>query len=353
MQKISSIGPAGIGNLLWRHALLAGLALAYLMLALWLSHLNGVVVNGQLAVVLFKDFLIKLPQMAFFVLFWRLLVLTYVDRVPDRVAVLKVEVRAVLSDRDRMVGALIAIVLMAMVLIAFAKLKNLIPVLHPFSWDVTFMELDRLLHFGRLPHEYAHMVFGGHYPIIFFTGVYNVWLFLMYMALLIVCFLRPDNAVRMQYLLAFLLTWAVGGNLMATLFSSAGPAYYELLGLGETYSGLMERLNAHAATGALSVVETQDLLWRFYSMKDSINSISAFPSMHVATSVLMAILAFRLSRLAGIIMALFALAMQIGSVLLAWHYAVDGYVGAAIALLCWKAAGILVRRFGGFPAAAR
>ena len=34
----------------------------------------------------------------------------------------------------------------------------------------------------------------------------------------------------------------------------------------------------------------------------------------------------------------------LGSVLLAWHYAVDGYAGAMIALACWWLAGLWVKR---------
>jgi membrane-associated phospholipid phosphatase len=205
------------------------------------------------------------------------------------------------------------------------------------------MELDRMLHLGQLPHEYVLPLFGGPYLLSLFTGLYNIWLFMMYFVLLIACFLRPSSMVRMQYLFAFVFTWAVGGNLVATLFSSAGPVYYGLLGLGDIYDPLLRHLAEHAETGFVTVIETQNLLWQFHTMEESVNGISAFPSMHVASSVLMAIFAFSWCRLAGYLMSAFALLIMIGSVLLAWHYAVDGYVGAAIAYLSWRTAGWLVR----------
>jgi hypothetical protein len=37
----------------------------------------------------------------------------------------------------------------------------------------------------------------------------------------------------------------------------------------------------------------------------------------------------------------------VGSVALGWHYAVDGYIGAAIALLFWHVAGWAVKRSRG------
>lgn len=350
MRSIAVTKGIWIGQLLRRHALLAGLALLYAVLAYWLSKAHDIRIGTDKTDMLVWNFLRMVPQMAFFVLFWRLLHLTYVDKVPDRFSTLKSDVRRFLSDHERLAGGALTVVIMAVVLIAFAQMKNLIPRLNPFSWDVFFMDLDRSLHFGTLPHEYTLALFGGHYAISFFTGIYNVWLFLTYFVLLIACFLRPDSAGRMQFLVAFVLTWAIGGSLLATIFSSAGPVYYAALGLGDTYAGLMDQLNAHAATGALTVIDTQALLWRIHTMDNGINAISAFPSMHVASSTLMAIFAFRLSRGMGLAVSLFGLGIMIGSVLLAWHYALDGYAGALLALAFWPLAGWLVRRFGDYPA---
>lgn len=58
----------------------------------------------------------------------------------------------------------------------------------------------------------------------------------------------------------------------------------------------------------------------------------------------MALYGFRLGRAAGWTLAGFATVIGLGSVLLAWHYAVDGYAGALVAVACWAVAGRLVRR---------
>lgn len=341
--------PAGLGQILRRHVLLVALVAVYGAIAWWLTSFHQINISDDKAGILVRSFATKVPQMIFLVLFGRLLYLTYVLRVEDRIGTLKQEALAFLTDRERMASGLIAVVVMSASLVAFAQIKNLIPELKPFSWDVTFMELDRLLHFGVLPHEYLHAVFGGDYSISLFTGLYNIWLFLMYFSLVVACFLRPDSAVRMQFLIAFVLTWAIGGNLFAVIFSSAGPVYYALLGLGDAYAGLMARLDQHAATGALSVVETQALLWTVHIHPNGLNAISAFPSMHVASTTLMTIFAFSFSRRAGILASIFLVSIMLGSVLLAWHYAVDGYVGAVIAAASWVVAGWLTRsRLDGF-----
>ncbi|MDM7931359.1 phosphatase PAP2 family protein [Tabrizicola sp.] len=333
-----------------RHLLLAVLVTLYCLLAAWLSQAHGLAVKTGTAGVLVMNFLTKVPQMIFFVLFWRLLYHTYIARVPDRMEALKEDVRLFMSDRDRFVGGAIATILMALSLMAFAQLKSLIPAMQPFVWDEYFAELDRLLHFGSDPYNFVHTVFGWHYSLSFFTGMYNVWLFVVYFALFGSCFMTTGSVPRMQFLIAFLLIWAVGGNFLATAFSSAGPPYFASLGLGDSFAPLFGLLDAHAATGALSVVETQDVLWAMYSAPNSLNTISAFPSMHVASSVLMAIFGFQVSRWLGISLAAFAACIMIGSVLLGWHYAVDGYAGALIAVTGWKAAGCLVRwRNGPFP----
>ena len=332
-----------LGKILRHHALLAVLVLIFLSVSLWLSRYHDVSVQDDNAWTLFLSFLSTVPRMIFFVVLLRLLQLTYVEAAPDRFATLKSEVVGFVSDKARMTSGFLAAGLMATTLIAFAQLKNLIPAFSPFVWDEYFMNLDKALHFGTQPYVFAHAAFGGHYAISFFVGMYNLWLFLLYFVLLIACFQRPDSRLRMQYLVAFLLAWAFGGNLIAGLFSSAGPVYYANLGLGDTYAGLMDRLYAHADTGALSAVETQALLWTFYSAPTPVGAISAFPSMHVTSSVLMAIYASQISRWYGYLMSTFALIIMIGSVLLAWHYAVDGYAGGLIAVACWFAAGWLLR----------
>ena len=88
-----------------------------------------------------------------------------------------------------------------------------------------------------------------------------------------------------------------------------------------------------------------DALWKAYETGDGVvNGISAMPSMHVGTSVLFALLGFASGkRWVGWLLAGFAALIMIGSVHLGWHYAIDGYAGALVAVFGWWAAGKLVR----------
>ncbi|MBL9050668.1 MAG: phosphatase PAP2 family protein [Tabrizicola sp.] len=342
MNRVSAV-QLSLMQVLRRHLLLAGLVVIYGLIAKWLSQYHDVSIHEEKAGGLFNSFLVNVPIMVFFVLLFRLLQLTYVERDPDRIGTMKAEVLAFVGDRTRMIAGIVSVLLMAGTLVAFAQLKNLIPVLQPYVWDEYFMQLDKTLHFGQHPYQLLHALLGWEHIITFFTGIYNFWLFMMYFVLLGACFMRPDSLLRMQFLIAFLLTWAIGGNLVATAFSSAGPVYYSNLGLGDTYAGLMSMLESHAASAPITVIDTQNLLWSWHTQDQALNGISAFPSMHVASSVLMAIFLRRVSRVLGLCATIFAVGIMFGSVLLAWHYAVDGYAGAVIAVAAWIAAGWLVR----------
>ena len=79
--------------------------------------------------------------------------------------------------------------------------------------------------------------------------------------------------------------------------------------------------------------------------------ISAMPSILVASSVLFALVAWRANRVLGWIFWAYAAAVMLGSVHLAWHYALDGYLGAALTVLIWRLAGWWLDRDGAFAKA--
>ncbi len=71
--------------------------------------------------------------------------------------------------------------------------------------------------------------------------------------------------------------------------------------------------------------------------------ISAMPSMHIVMAVLIAIAGWRINKWWGAGLTALAAIVVIGSIHLAWHYAVDGIAGTALALVFWWVAGIIVR----------
>jgi hypothetical protein len=232
--------------------------------------------------------------------------------------------------------------------IGFTTLKSNIPKVNPFSWDQTFMTLDRELHFGVLPHELLAPLF--QYPLVTFlvNVLYNGWFLLLMAYYLWQGFRDVDSPLRQRFFIAYFLCWVIGTPLFGTLFSSAGPCFYGRLLPGEPdpYAGLMTYL-AHAnSLYPIWAIATQDMLWDSYvTSKGVISGISAMPSMHVGTSVVF----FLCARASGVrwlawLTGIFAVMILLGSVLLAWHYAVDGYAGVLIAVGCWWLAGQWVKR---------
>ena len=68
------------------------------------------------------------------------------------------------------------------------------------------------------------------------------------------------------------------------------------------------------------------------------------PSMHVVTSLLIALVCWRINRPLGVAMVVFLVVILIGSVHLGYHYAIDGYAAIVITLAIWSGVGWLLRR---------
>lgn len=226
--------------------------------------------------------------------------------------------------------------------VGFMTIKKNIPDAVPFQWDEAFMEWDRLLHFGVLPHEILAPLFNV--PAITFgvNVVYNLWFLVLTGFFFWQGFRKDDTPLRQRYLLSYLLTWAVGTCVLGTVFSSAGPCFYGFVTQGTNpYDGLMRYLAQANTVYPIWAVPTQATLWQSHLAGfGDIEGVSAMPSMHVATTILF-ILCARASGKRWLVQlsVLFAVLIFLGSILLGWHYAVDGYAGALIALGCWKLTG--------------
>jgi hypothetical protein len=247
---------------------------------------------------------------------------------------------------ERLANIVHSTVVISIFMSAFTTLKIFLPEIHAFQWDVAFMEWDRTLHFGFHPYELLQPVLG--YPHISkaLNIAYNAWFFVMFTAWIVLGYARYDTRLRQHFLLAFMLCWFTGTNVLGTIFSSAGPCFYgRLLGVEDPFQPLMVYLNQVNAITELYSLATQHMLWEGYVGNESVlKGISAMPSMHVATCVLLALLGFASGRRwLGWSFVVFTAVIFLASIHLAWHYAIDGYAGAVVALVAWFGAGRIVR----------
>jgi hypothetical protein len=249
---------------------------------------------------------------------------------------------------DRIWGALIFLLLFPVFAWNFSFIQAMLPLLHKLDWDSTFAAWDRLLHFGRQPWEWLQPWIG--YPVVTsaLSLFYGVWYLVLYGVLVWQAFARRDPLLRMQFLLCSILVWAVLGNLVGTLLASGGPVYYgRITGMEDPFAGLVAYLNAAAAQWPNLALDIQEKMWSLYLINGrhgEINgAIEAMPSLHVATSCTFYLVARATDRRLGWIFGAFLLVMLIGSVHLAWHYAIDGYAGIAGTVLLWWACGRFLR----------
>ena len=78
----------------------------------------------------------------------------------------------------------------------------------------------------------------------------------------------------------------------------------------------------------LHVWYIQGKLWREYAQHIIVlgNGISAMPSLHVAVAFMWPMFMWRQSRVAGVLLYLFAVLSIIATIVLGWHYFVDSVV---------------------------
>jgi hypothetical protein len=258
-------------------------------------------------------------------------------------------VRTEFFARDRILLALPILAIWPVLARAFSLVKALIPAIHPYSLDPALHQLDRMIHFGHDPWTLLQPILG--YPVVTWAidFLYALWLFVMYFAILLQITSTSNRRLRAQFLIVSVLAWTVLGGVGAILLSSAGPCYYALVvGLPDPYAAqvayLRETVEGTVIFGQevhLIAVRVQDMLWDFYQAGDVGfgRGISAAPSMHIASTWMIARMAQCYGRKAAIAGWGFFGVIFFGSIHLGWHYAVDGYISIVSVWALWRLTG--------------
>ncbi len=271
-----------------------------------------------------------------------------IEKPPSLLGAIGGELRELVTKPARIINALPVFAAMVFFNKAMVELKPAIPAINPFSWDLAFMELDRVLHFGTDPWVLLQPIMGFDHVTYWVNVAYNFWFVALFGAWFWFGFRSQASELRTRFFLAYMLIWWVGGGLLAVVFSSAGPVYYGLIGLApDPFTPLFAYLHDVDTRLPLWVLKTQQLLWDGYTGKTAALGISAFPSMHNASAILFALATWKCSRVIGILFAVYAAVILLGSVHLGWHYAVDGYAGIALGIAGWWLAAPIARWFTG------
>jgi hypothetical protein len=238
------------------------------------------------------------------------------------------------SMRERQSLFVLPAVIFPIFIGAYTWAKCSIPFAVGYGWERTWADADRFI-FGTDAWVIAHALSPA-WAAPAWTFFYAViWGFaLVFSGALIGCF--ASRRLTATFYTSLMLSWLIGGILLAYLLSAAGPVFAHLAdpALGPRFAPLRADLSALLGQDNL-VITSQRYLAAGMNMKIAAKGggISAMPSMHIATATI-CVLAARGKRWFWPALLFLALTF-FGSVYLGYHYAVDAPVAAVVALPCW------------------
>jgi hypothetical protein len=236
--------------------------------------------------------------------------------------------RRLIAEAPAFAGFAVGVVLVALEMGVLTWTKIMLPIASPFWADPILANIDHAI-FHAEPWRVANYLFGWAAPLI--DKAYVTWVFFKFGTLVLLLVL-PESRRKARALLSYFILMATVA-LGQYLLSSAGPVLYAQMGFGDRYAALP--IHPWVEAG-------RSYLWQDYLRGGGRigTGISAMPSLHVAIALWLALVARAyVRRLSPIAFGYFGMIL-IGSVLLGWHYAVDGIAAVAIAFIAWYAAAL-------------
>jgi membrane-associated phospholipid phosphatase len=228
---------------------------------------------------------------------------------------------------------------------AFGEVKLSMHLLVPVYADPYLAAADRAL-FGMDAWKAISKLlpFGSITVLLDYT--YLAWFPIMCAAILAAAFMRGHPERRFRFFATYFMSWIILGNLVALAGDSVGPCFYEVFYGTQPFQPLFERLNdVSERLHEVMALRVQEYLIHHYIAGTEVlgEGLSAFPSLHVAIAMLVALFLYDFNGIAGCLGFTFVTLILIGSVVLGWHYAVDGLASIVAVSLFWALAGRLYR----------
>lgn len=232
-------------------------------------------------------------------------------------------------------GTLLMLVLLLLFEAMYTSVKTTFSSAH-FPFDRLVADFDKALHFGHAPAYWLAFMRADWLLRLIETNYDVVWFPLWLWTLYWFCVTPRGAALRVRFVLTFMLAWAIVGNVFASVLLTAGPALYgHSTGDDTRFAKLAQFLQSTPN----STAATQNYLWALHQAGSGGlgSGISAFPSMHVAVTTVCALFLSEFDRRLCIPAWTNLAIICVSSVYLGWHYAVDGYAAITMTVAIYWA----------------
>lgn len=129
------------------------------------------------------------------------------------------------------------------------RIKIIIPELNPFFADPTLILMDRWIFLGNDAWAVSHSIIGARATQLL-DQIYVGWHFVQ-VSLYVFATVIPNSRLQLQIVLAAQLCWILLGGVMATLFASVGPCFYQVFYGESLFTPLIDTLQEKGAHWAL------------------------------------------------------------------------------------------------------
>lgn len=242
----------------------------------------------------------------------------------------------------KLLKALGVLVFCSLFSLSFVMIKSSLPHIAPFWADPMLAEIDRVVHFGVDPWVITHQfqaVISNQFVLYFY---HHIWLVPAIFMPVLLFLIDSDTARVSRFVLLWLFVNIGLGNILALIFLSGGPIYYEQITGVDRFDGFTASIHS---IGMMKdwLAEFSSLLWDGYDLDAALPpGISAFPSVHLGMACVFILYIWERYRRFWPAAALVLLMYQFFSVYIGWHYAVDGYFSILAVIGIW----IWLRKYG-------
>jgi len=221
---------------------------------------------------------------------------------------------------------------------AFGQFKGAMHLWIPIYADPYLVRIDRWI-FAKDAWLTFSVILESRVAVIFFDRMYILWFPIMYCTICAAAFMARNPERRFCFFATYVASWIFLGNLVAIISNSSGPCFYSYFYKEDIFLNLCQRLQYLNDTGypLIALSAQKYLLEQYQSGSDAFGEgISAFPSLHVAMAALVAIFLLDINRFIGAMAVVFCAIIFVSSIILGWHYAIDGIASLFAVPVFWR-----------------